>query len=134
MLTFISLFIAIIVFGFLTNLFNDKDSIFVVPAGVGLGLVVIMIFVVMFSIFGSMVDMPSDIAKMNQTYNSLVYQLENIDTIYGNSRANDKKALYDDIQEWNETIARGRVKHNSLWLNWMNPIDYDQFELIKLTK
>ena len=132
MLTFILVIIAVGFFSWLTNFLIDRDFIFVIPAGVGLGLTLITIFAMGFSFIVTRIDMPGDIAKMKQTYTSLTYQMENIDTLYGNSRANDKKALYDEVQKWNETIARGQVKHDSLWTNWCYPIDYSQFELIEL--
>lgn len=74
----------------------------------------------------------ADVAQMQQTYQSLIYQLENIDTLYGNSHANDKKALYDEIRTWNEHISSNMIKHNNLWVNWLYPIDYTQFKLIEL--
>ena len=132
MLTFILVIIAIGFFGWLTALLVDRDSIFVILSGVGLGLTIITIFAMGFSFVTTRLDMPGDIAAMKQTYASLTYQMENIDTLYGNSCANDKKALYDEVQEWNETIMRGQVKHDSLWTNWCYPIDYSQFELIEL--
>lgn len=132
MLTFILVIVTFILFGWLTDFLMDRDSIFVIPSGVGLGLAVITIFAMGFSFVTTRLDMPGDIAEMKQTYASLTYQMENIDTLYGNSHANDKKALYDEVQEWNETIVRGQVKHDSLWTNWCYPIDYSQFELIEL--
>lgn len=132
MLTFILVIIAVGFFIWLTDFLINRDSIFVIPAGVGLGLTLITIFAMGFSFITTRLDMPGDIAEMKQTYTSLTYQMENIDTLYGNSRANDKKALYDEVQKWNETIARGQVKHDSLWTNWCYPIDYSQFELIEL--
>ena len=132
MLTFILVIIAFVVFGWLTSLCIDRDSIMIIPSGVGLGLAIIIAFTMSFSFIVTRIDMPGDIAEMKQTYTSLTYQIENIDTLYGNSRANDKKVLYDEIQKWNETIARGQIRHNSLWTNWCYPIDYSQFELIEL--
>ena len=132
MLTFILVIIAFAVSGWLTSSCIDRDSIMIIPSGAGLGLAIIIAFTMSFSFIVTRIDMPGDIAEMKQTYASLVYQMENIDTLYGNSHANDRKALYDEIQEWNETIARGLVKHESLWTNWCYPIDYSQFELIEL--
>lgn len=71
-------------------------------------------------------------ASYQQQYESLTYQLENIDTLYANSRANDRKQLYDQIQKWNQTVAEGRVVHNSLWTSWFQPIDFNKFEFIEL--
>lgn len=70
--------------------------------------------------------------KLQQTYNSLTYQLENIDTLYGESRANDRKELFNQIQKWNEKIVSGRVYHTNPWTNWLEPVDYGEFELIEL--
>lgn len=132
MLTFILVIVAFVFFVWLTDMCLDKDSIMAIPSGVGLGVTIITILCMIFSFITTRLDMPGDIAKMKQTYASLTYQMENIDTLYGNSRANDKKALYDEVQKWNETIARGQARHNSIWTNWCYPIDYSQFELIEM--
>jgi len=74
----------------------------------------------------------AETASYQQQYESLTYQLENIDTLYANSRANDKKELYNQIQEWNQTIAAGRARHNNLWINWFYPVNFNEFEFIEL--
>ena len=38
------------------------------------------------------------------------------------------------IKEWNENVASGRISYNNKWVNWFNPIDYNQFEYIEMPK
>lgn len=72
------------------------------------------------------------IAKYEERYKVLTYQVENFNTLYGSSAANDKKELLNDVQEWNEDIAYGLKMHTNLWKNWMYPIDYTQFKFIEM--
>lgn len=78
------------------------------------------------------VTVNANTAALQQQYKSLTYQLENVDALYGNSRANDKKELYNQIQEWNKDVARGRTMHESIWTNWLQPIDYGNLEYIEM--
>ena len=74
------------------------------------------------------------IAKYEECYKTLTCQVENFDILYGNSAANDKKELLNDVQKWNEDIAYGLKMHTNLWTNWMYPIDYTQFKFIEMPK
>lgn len=85
----------------------------------------VMVVVIACNYFG----VPGYIASTNQTYDSLTYQLEN--NIYDNDNDIGKKELYDDIQEYNETIAKRKVLQDDFWLGVFYPDIYDQFELIE---
>ena len=94
---------------------------------------------VAFALFGigaitSNVNVEATIAEKYQTYEALTYQVEHFNELYENSAANDKKELMNDIKEWNENVAYGRISHNNKWVNWFNPIDYNQFEYIEMPK
>lgn len=65
-----------------------------------------------------------------QRYNSLVYQLEN--NLYDNDNDLGKKELYNQIQEWNEDLAKGKALQNDFWLGAFYPDVYDQFDFIDL--
>lgn len=65
-----------------------------------------------------------------QRYNSLVYQLEN--NLYDNDNDLGKKELYDQIQYWNEDLAKGKALQNDFWLGAFYPDVYDQFNFIEL--
>ena len=51
---------------------------------------------------------------------------------------NLNKFIYDyedtinDIKNWNEKIAGGQMKHNSILINWLYPIDYSQFHIVEI--
>lgn len=70
------------------------------------------------------------IAKLEATRDSLVYQAEN--DIYENDNDLGKKQLADQIQEWNEKIVYGKeMQRNFMW-GFLYPNIYDQFEPIPI--
>lgn len=69
------------------------------------------------------------IASNLQTYESLVYQLEN--NIYDNDNDIGKKQLYDEIQKWNEDLAYRKNIQKDFWLGIFYPNIYDQFNFIQ---
>lgn len=70
------------------------------------------------------------IESSKQHYNSLVYQLEN--NLYDNDNDLGKKELYNQIQDWNEDLAKGKALQNDFWLGAFYPDVYDQFDFIEL--
>lgn len=70
------------------------------------------------------------IESSKQRYNSLVYQLEN--NLYDNDNDLGKKELYNQIQDWNEDLAKGKALQNNFWLGAFYPDVYDQFDFIDL--
>lgn len=69
------------------------------------------------------------IASNEQRYESLVYQFEN--DIYDNDNDLGKKELYNQIQDWNEDVAKGQALQNDPWVGIFYPDIYDQFEVIE---
>lgn len=70
-------------------------------------------------------------ATNKQIYASLTYQLEN--DIY-NDNGDDvvgKKALYDQIQEWNEDLAYAKIYEKDFWWGVFWPNIYSDFEFIE---
>ena len=62
-----------------------------------------------------------DMASLNEQYNSLVYQYENVDydaDIVG------KKQLYDDIQNWNMMVAERQAYAQDFWIGIYNSDKY----------
>lgn len=133
MIIVLGLIIITIVLFILTSYFSRTiyDEAFAFSFLTGAFTLIASVIIIGVCIFGN-ITKEAYVAKEIQRYNSLVYQLENIDTLYGNSRANDRKELFNQIQEWNEDLANCRIKHNSAWTNWLYPVDYSQFEFIEL--
>jgi len=129
----LSSLVLIIILFVIAYIFRDSYNDFIpIIAGmfgtIGLVLFIIMIGCTMLCYC----TIDAKTAELQQTYHSLTYQLENIDTLYGESRANDRKELFNQIQEWNEKVVSGRIYHTNLWTNWLEPINYENFELIEL--
>ena len=72
------------------------------------------------------------IALNKQRYETLVYQLEN--NLYDNDNDLGKKELYNQIQEWNEDLAKGKIMQNDFWFGIFYPDVYDYFDFIELDK
>lgn len=92
--------------------------------------IVVVISMVDFCITYSGLD--GDIAANQMRYESLTYQYEN--DIYDNDNDLGKKELMNQIQEWNEDLARNKKNQDDFWIGIYTPNIYDQFEFIELTK
>ena len=88
--------------------------------------ILISVVVLIFNYSGT----DADIALNQEKYKSLVYQLEN--NLYDNDNDIGKKALYDEIREWNEDLAYYRALQDDPWLGIFIPDMFDQFEFIEL--
>ena len=89
---------------------------------------------VVFSLIAFAVDYSSvdaNVAKMNERYESLVYQYEN--NLYDNDNDVGKKELIKEIREWNENLAYYQSIQDNFWVGIYYPNIYDQFNKIELT-
>jgi hypothetical protein len=68
------------------------------------------------------------VEENQERYKSLTYQLEN--DLYDNDNDIGKKALYDEIREWNEELAYFQAIQDNFWVGIFYPNVYDQFEFI----
>ena len=87
---------------------------------------VVCAFIIMFNHSG--VD--GEVAAMNARYDSLMFQYYN--DIYENDNDLGKRDLYEEIQKWNENLARNQENQDDLWIGIFIPDIYDQFEFIEL--
>ncbi len=69
------------------------------------------------------------IAKQNQRYEMLVYQIEN--KTYDNYNYFVKKALLNEVRIWNEDLVYYQNIQDNLWFGIYYPNIYDQFEFIE---
>lgn len=73
---------------------------------------------------------PFTIVVYRQRYNLLIYQFEN--NLYDNDNDFGKKELYDEIRDWNEELAWGKIAQRNIWIGWFYPNIYDEFEFIEM--
>lgn len=106
------------------NIVLDLTSGLIVTFGM-VGVVVASIILVICN-----TNIDGEIASMEKRYESLVYQYEN--NVYENDNDLGKKELMDNIQEWNENLARNKSAQDDFWLGIFIPDIYDQFEFIEL--
>lgn len=78
----------------------------------------------------SYIGTDAKIERFNATYESLVYQYEN--KVFDNDDDEiGKKELYNQIQDWNESIAYKQTIQDNLWIGIFYPNVFDQFKLIE---
>ena len=77
------------------------------------------------------VGIEAEIEANKQRYDSLVYQAET--RLYENDNDVGKKDLANQIQEWNEDLARGKALQNDFWVGIFIPDIYDEFEFIPMS-
>ena len=127
----ILLALTIVLIGFSSLIYDRFEGLSCVSLLFG---IIFFVFFVSTSFFAvsAYVTRDADVAALQVERQSLVYQLENIDTLYGDSCANDRKELFNQIQEWNSDVASGRKMHSSFWTNWLAPIDWEQIDYIEV--
>lgn len=125
--------IAFVVFLVLAIIFADScdfewvsmlSTIIAVIAGIAF--VIMLIFVIV-----NNVGVEASIEANKQRYDSLVYQAEN--NLYENDNDLGKKELVNQIQRWNEDLARGKALQNDFWVGIFYADIYDEFNFIPMT-
>ena len=125
--------IAVVVFSVLAIIFFDSwdfelvsmlSTIIAFIAGIAF---VIMLIVVI----GNNVCIDARIEENKQRYESLIYQAEN--NLYENDNDLGKKELANQIQEWNEDLARGKALQDDFWVGILYADIYDEFNFIPMT-
>ena len=92
----------------------------------GIAFVVMLIVVI-----ANNVGVEASIEANKQRYESLIYQAEN--NLYENDNDLGKKELVNQIQEWNEDLARGKALQNDFWVGIFYADIYDEFNFIPMT-
>lgn len=91
---------------------------------------VITVLVMAGSIIYTNVMEDSYAEAMVQRHEILTYQLEN--NMYDNDNEYGKKDLYDQIQAWNEDLARDKIMQDDFWIGIFYYHVYEQFDFIEL--
>lgn len=120
---FVVILIGGIIWGVLTDWYSG-------PAWFTTGLSGVAVFVSLVILFLNQVGVDATIASKNIEYKSLVYQYEH--DIYDNDNDIGKKELYEEIQNWNISLASTQKLQDDFWVGIYLPNIYDQFEFIEL--
>ena len=125
--------IAVIVFVVLAIVFFDSydfewvsmlSTIFSAIVGIAFAAMLIVVIV-------NNVGIDASIEANKQRYESLIYQAEN--NLYENDNDLGKKELANQIQEWNEDLARKKALQNDFWVGIFYADIYDEFNFIPMT-
>ena len=125
--------IAVVVFVVLAIVFFDSwnfewvsmlSTIFSVIAGIAFAAMLIVVIV-------NNAGVEASIEANKQRYESLIYQAEN--NLYENDNDLGKKELVNQIQKWNEDLARGKALQNDFWVGIFYADIYDEFNFIPMT-
>lgn len=71
-----------------------------------------------------------DLSQLEERREMLEYQY--INNVYDNDNDLGKRDLYEDIQEYNETLAYNKQIQNDFWIGIFVPNIYDELEFIEL--
>ena len=125
--------IAFVVFLVLAIIFADSwdfewlgmlSAVLTFVTGIAAAIMLIVIIV-------NNVGVEAKIEANKQRYDSLVYQAEN--NLYENDNDLGKKDLVNQIQEWNEGLAKGKVLQDDFWVGIFYADIYDEFDFIPMT-
>ena len=125
--------IAVVVFSVLAIIFFDSwdfewvsmlSTIIAFIAGIAFVIMLIVVIV-------NNVCVDARIESSKQRYESLIYQAEN--NLYENDNDLGKKELVNQIQEWNEDLARGKALQDDFWVGIFYADIYDEFNFIPMT-
>ena len=125
--------IAVVVFAVLAIVFFDSSDFewvsmlsTIISVLAGIALVIMLIVVIV-----NNVGIEASIESSKQRYESLIYQAEN--NLYENDNDLGKKELVNQIQEWNEDLARGKALQDDFWVGIFYADIYDEFDFIPMT-
>ena len=125
--------IAFLVFLVLAIIFADSwdfewlgmlSAVLAFAAGIAAAIMLVVIII-------NNVGIEANIESKKQRYDSLVYQAEN--NLYENDNDLGKKDLVNQIQEWNEDLARGKALQDDFWVGIFYADIYDEFDLNPMT-
>lgn len=125
--------IAVVVFAVLAIVFFDSWDFewvsmlsTIISVIVGIAFVIMLIVVIV-----NNVSVEASIEANKQRYESLIYQAEN--NLYENDNDLGKKELANQIQKWNEDLARGKALQDDFWVGIFYADIYDEFDFIPMT-
>ena len=125
--------ISFVVFLVLAIIFADSwdfewlgtlSAVLTFVAGIAAAIMLIVIIV-------NNVGVEAKIEANKQRCDSLIYQAEN--NLYENDNDLGKKELVNQIQEWNEDLAKGKSLQDDFWVGIFYADIYDEFDFIPMT-
>lgn len=123
MIFFVVLIIAVVA-TFIFMKYYEPISLIVLIVGWIVSAIMILVIICQY------VRTDSFIASSQKRYEILTYQLEN--DLYENDIVG-KKELYNQIQDWNEDLAKYKVLQNNFWVGIFYPNIFNQFYFIDLS-
>ena len=119
------IFMIILVVGVIWSVYDD-NWFSITTMAIGIATVFISLIIIASSYIG--IDGWCD--EMHARHEILTYQLKN--DVYENDNDIGKRELMEDIQSWNEDLARLGENQDDFWIGIYIPNVFDQFEPVEL--
>lgn len=134
MLSFIFM-ILIVALGAIIYVVADNDIIPWYWSSLGIALITFGLAFLMFMIVGmGVADITADATKAVNTerYEALIYKIES--GVCSDDFGLLNKEIIDDIQDWNEYLARNKALEQDKWIGAFYPNIYSDFDFIEYEK
>ena len=78
--------------------------------------------------FSNNIQASADVASYKVHYDTIMYKIDNSEDL----TSEDKQKLITEISNWNYDLARKKEIRKNIWIKFMYPNIYDQFDFISL--
>lgn len=108
----------------------NREKIGTIATGVLIGAAVVVIIMLM-ALMIIHIDAPAEFARKQAEYEALSWEVSN-DIYAADDDVLGRKELYNQVREWNKSVAGCKAKANDFWIGIFVPDYYNNLQLIEL--